>query len=77
MTDSKTATERLYTWHYLCDTCRLSGFDMGIFGPPGTEWECWASWEDGENPFMKVSINGEQDPMEVCPHYKPKEQADG
>ena len=63
-------SERLHTWRYLCDTCRLSGYDMGIFGTPGTEWECWAGWE-GKKPFMKVAINGEQEPHEVCPHFEP------
>lgn len=64
-------SERMHTWHYLCDTCRLSGFGMGIFGPPDTEWECWADWK-GKKPFMKVAINGEQEPYEVCPHFAPR-----
>lgn len=72
MTDSKTANERMHTWSYLCDMCKLSGYDVGIFGPPSTEWECWADWTDGMAPFMKKAVNGEQDPWDVCPHYKPK-----
>lgn len=64
-------SERLHTWSYLCDTCRLSGYDMGIFGPPGTKWECWA--DNGVIPFMKKVTNGEQDPLEICPNYKPND----
>lgn len=58
--------------YYLCDTCRLSGYDMGIYGPMSTEWECWADWEGEDKPYIKKVINGHQHPAKVCRKYKVK-----
>lgn len=59
-------SERLYTWHYLCDTCRYADSDgAGRFmcldyAPPGYGGE-WAG------PIAeKLAINDRQEPHELC-----------
>ena len=59
-------SDRLYTWHYLCDTCRhADGDGAGHFmcldyAPPEYGGETAAPIAD------KLAINDEQEPYELC-----------
>lgn len=59
-------SERLHTWHYLCDTCKWADGDgAGHFAcfdyaPPEHDGEASAPIAS------KLAINGEQEPHELC-----------
>lgn len=59
-------SERMCTWHYLCDTCKWADFDgAGRFAcfeyaPPEYSGETAAPIAG------KLAINGEQEPHELC-----------
>lgn len=59
-------SEKLYTRHYLCDTCKWADFDgAGRFAcfeyaPPEYSGETAAPIAG------KLAINGEQEPHELC-----------
>jgi len=62
-------SEKLYTWHYLCDTCKYADGDgAGHFmctdyAPPIYGGETIGPWAD------KLPTNGEQEPHELCLSY--------
>ena len=65
-------SERVYTLHWLCDTCMLATRHA-----MQDHVMCWAHADDDEcmpEPRAKLVINDQQQPHEVCEHWKAREE---
>ena len=61
-------SERMYTWHYICDTCK----HWHKLKPNYTGFLGYCNAKDSGVCFRKKAINDRQQPSEVCKVYKPR-----
>ena len=62
-------SERMYTWHHLCDTC--DNWKSWKPNYTGLDGRCLVTEKSGVL-FHKRAINNRQQPSEVCKVYKPR-----